>query len=103
MLRRDLLALSVLSAAGFSCGSKKSGGTTVAMIPKGTSHEFWKSVHAGGVKAAKEFNVELLWKGPIQENDLKGQIDVVEGFVSQGVKGISLAPLDSKGLAASVK
>ena len=27
----------------------------IAVIPKGTTHEFWKSVHAGAAKAAKEF------------------------------------------------
>src|ERR1022692_928361 len=103
MLRRDLLLLALLSTAGFAC-SKKSTKLAFAVIPKGTSHEFWKSVHAGTLKAAKELgNIDILWKGPLQENDLKGQIDVVEGFIAQGVKGILLAPLDDKGLAASVK
>ena len=27
---------------------------TIAMIPKGTTHEFWKSVHAGGLRAVEE-------------------------------------------------
>jgi ribose transport system substrate-binding protein len=105
MRRREVL-LGLLSASfalgGASC--KKSTKLQLAVIPKGTSHEFWKSVHAGAVKAAKELGaVDILWKGPLQENDLKGQIDVVEGFIAQGVKGILLAPLDDKGLAASVK
>ena len=42
----------------------------IAVIPKGTTHVFWKSVHAGAEKAAKELgNVEILWKGPLLEND----------------------------------
>jgi ribose transport system substrate-binding protein len=102
MLRRELLVLSIVSLAGSSCGGKKAG-KTIAVIPKGTSHEFWKSVHAGGVKASKELGLEIVWKGPLQENDLKGQIEVVEGFVAQAVAGICLAPLDDKGLGASVK
>lgn len=67
-------------------------------MPKGTTHEFWKSVHAGAVKAARELDVELIWKGPLKEDDLKSQIDLVEGFTAQRVSGIVLAPLDSKGL-----
>lgn len=99
MLRRDFLWLCVAAAC-----TKKSGKLQIAVIPKGTSHEFWKSVHAGTIKAARELgNVEILWKGPLQENDLKGQIDVVDGFVAQGVSGILLAPLDDKGLVAPVK
>ena len=45
----------------------------IAVIPKGTSHEFWKSVHAGAENAAREFgNVEILWSGPQLENDRDG-------------------------------
>lgn len=74
----------------------------LAMIPKGTTHEFWKSVHAGGVKAAKEFDVELIWKGPLKEDDLKSQVDLVQSFVAQRVAGILLAPLNDKALIGSV-
>ncbi len=74
----------------------------IAVIPKGTTHEFWKSVHAGAVKASRELGVAIVWKGPLKEDDLKGQIDVVDSFVAQGVSGIVLAPLSDKGLAGSV-
>jgi ABC-type sugar transport system substrate-binding protein len=77
---------------------------TLAVIPKGTTHEFWKSVHAGAENAARELgNVEILWKGPILENDLEGQINVVQDFVTKRVDGICLAPLSSQGLIDSVK
>jgi ribose transport system substrate-binding protein len=100
MWRRQFVVGSVLLAA---C-KKNPAKLALAVIPKGTSHEFWKSVHAGAIKAARELgNVDVLWKGPLQENDLKGQIDVVDGFVAQGVKGILLAPLDDKGLVAPVR
>jgi ribose transport system substrate-binding protein len=81
------------------------GGTAlrIAVIPKGTTHEFWKSVHAGAVKASRELGVDIVWKGPLKEDDLKGQIDVVDSFVAQGVSGIVLAPLSDKGLSASVR
>src|SRR5687768_4819406 len=65
---------------------------TIAVIPKGTTHEFWKSVHAGAVKASREHGVRIVWKGPLKEDDLKGQIDVVQSFIAQGVSGIVLAP-----------
>ena len=73
------------------------------MIPKGTTHEFWKSVHAGGVKAARELDVDLVWKGPLKEDDLKSQVDLVDSFVAQRVAGILLAPLNDKALIAPVK
>ncbi|MBA3709043.1 MAG: substrate-binding domain-containing protein [Planctomycetes bacterium] len=81
---------------------------TIAVIPKGTTHEFWKSIHAGAVKAAREFGaagqpVKIIWKGPLKEDDRAQQIDVVQGFVTQGVSAIVLAPLDSKALAQPVE
>jgi ABC-type sugar transport system substrate-binding protein len=76
----------------------------IAVIPKGTTHEFWKSVHAGAAQAAKEAgNVEIFWKGPLQENDTDGQINVVQEFITKKVDGLVLAPLDSQALIGSVK
>jgi len=100
--RRELLGLSLATLASAACGSK-SGSKQIAIIPKGTTHEFWKSVHAGAVKASRELNIEIVWKGPLKEDDRKAQIDVVQSFISQGVAGIVLAPLDDKALLAPVK
>ena len=74
----------------------------IAVIPKGTTHEFWRSVHAGAAQAAKELgNVEVIWKGPLQESDREGQISLVQDFVTKQVDGICLAPLDSQALVAA--
>ncbi len=72
-----------------------------------TTHEYWKSVHAGAVKAEQEFKaqgvpVEVIWKGPFREDDRDQQIQVVENFTSRHVNGIVLAPLDSQALANPV-
>ena len=76
--------------------------TVVAVIPKGTTHEFWKSIHAGAVRAARETGVEILWKGPQKEDDRDEQIKVVEDMIIRGVAGIVLAPLDDVALGAPV-
>src|SRR2546429_2640330 len=66
---------------------------TIAVIPKGTTHEFWKAIHAGAMKAGEEIkgkgvNVEIIWKGPFREDDRDQQIQVVENFTSKRVSGI---------------
>jgi len=81
---------------------------TIAVIPKGTTHEFWKSVHAGAVKAERELTaagtpVKLFWKGPLREDDRDQQIQVVENFTARNVSGIVLAPLDSQALVNPVR
>jgi ribose transport system substrate-binding protein len=108
-----LVALSVLAIATLNCnkpGTSTNGGKkklTIAVIPKGTTHEFWKSIHAGSNKAAGELaaqgnDVEVIWKGPLREDDREQQIQVVESFAAQGVSGIVLAPLDNRALVRPV-
>jgi ribose transport system substrate-binding protein len=75
----------------------------IAVIPKGTTHEFWKSVHYGADRAAKELGVELLWEGPLLENDTESQIRIVESCISRRLDGICLAPNDSQALISIVK
>jgi ribose transport system substrate-binding protein len=119
IMRRRLVLLVVSIVIGASLSCSKSGGPngpktgsnkklTVAVIPKGTTHEFWKSIHAGTLKAARELGaqeteIEVIWKGPLREDDREQQIQVVEGFSSQGVDGIVLAPLDNRALVRPVE
>src|SRR5688500_4242547 len=103
-----LLFLFVLCAFLIGCtASNDKKKLTIAVIPKGTTHEFWKSIHAGSNKAAAELkaqgtDVEVIWKGPLREDDREQQIQVVEGFAAQGVSGIVLAPLDDRALVRPV-
>jgi ribose transport system substrate-binding protein len=76
---------------------------TLAVIPKGTTHEFWKSIHAGAVKASRELGVRIIWKGPLKEDDRDAQISVVEDFISRRVSGIVVAPLDDRALRGPVE
>ena len=85
-----------------SCSTKDEG-VVVAVIPKGTTHEFWKSIHAGALDAAKEAGAEVIWKGPPKEDDRAQQQKVVEDFVTKKVSGIVLAPLDERALAPQVR
>lgn len=78
------------------------GKLVIAVIPKGTTHEFWKSIHAGANKAAEELGVEIVWKGPLKEDNREAQIQVVEDQISARVSGIVLAPLDDTALRAPV-
>lgn len=93
-----------------ACGKKTPGDgppaaarLRIAVIPKGTTHEFWKTVHAGAVKASRELDVDIVWKGPLKEDDLKSQVDLVQSFMAQRVAGICLAPLNEKALVRSVE
>jgi ribose transport system substrate-binding protein len=103
--------LAVLSTSGCSKKTEEAGAAakplTIAVIPKGTTHEFWKSINAGAFKARQELlqkgiKTEVIWKGPLREDDRDQQIQVVENFTSRRVSGIVLAPLDSQALVSPV-
>jgi ribose transport system substrate-binding protein len=102
------LVLSIATAAlllAGACarpGNETAGRLTVAMIPKGTTHQFWQMVHAGAEKAAQELKVEVVWRGPLREDDRESQVTEVENAVARGVAGIALAPLDESALVGPV-
>jgi len=105
-----LLLMLAITLASLCC--KKSGSQSkkyrIAVIPKGTTHDFWKSIHAGSIKAAQELSaagtpVEVIWNGPLREDDREQQVALVEGFISQNVNGIVLAPLDDRALVRPVE
>jgi ribose transport system substrate-binding protein len=68
----------------------------IALIPKGATHEHWKSVHVGAMKAARDTGVQILWKGPIKEDDREEQLQLFETLVAGGVDAICIAPIDDR-------
>ena len=104
--------LAILSLLGAGCKEKSdsvSSGVsrpvvrTIAVIPKGATHEHWQRVKAGAEQAGKEFGVNIIWKAPQTENDRQQQIDLVKQFTVDNVSAIVVAPLDDKGLVPPVR
>lgn len=75
----------------------------IAVVPKGTTHVFWKSVEAGARKAEKEMGVQVTFRGPEREDDREQQVSLVQNLVSSKYSAIVLAPLDDKALVGPVK
>jgi len=105
-----VLVTAAVVFAAIGCRQKAEGGAKyrIAVIPKGTTHVFWKSIHAGAIKAEQELkeagiDVEVIWIGPLKEDDRESQIKVVENFITRRVSGIVLAPLDDVALRRPVK
>ena len=99
-------AAGILVAAG--CRGQKVGGGAaarqlqLAVIPMGTTHEFWKAIHAGAQTAGNELGVKIIWKGPLKEDDRNEQVQIVETMISAGVDGIVLTPMDDRALVPPV-
>lgn len=102
------LVLLTLAACGSNAEPPASARLRIAVVPKGSTHEHWLRVKVGAERAAAEFTragtpVEVIWKAPLREDDREQQVQVVEGFISQGVDGLVLAPLDSRALERPVE
>jgi len=97
-------AATIFSGCGKATSENGEKKIRIAVIPKGTSHEFWKSVHFGAEKAAKELGgIEIIWRGPVVESDTGSQIEVVKNMVTSHVDGIVLAPNQKGGLVDAVE
>lgn len=101
MTVRFVLALCAALLVGCSGKSDTPAGPKklrIVVIPKGLTHDFWKSVHHGAARAAQKYDVDLAWEGPVQENDTDSQIRIVENAITKRYDGICLAPNEKTAL-----
>src|SRR5947207_7155959 len=89
------LACALLLLAG-GCNRQKK--QVVGVVPKGSNHIFWQTVHAGAIKAAREAGLEVEWNAPALEIDASRQIEIVDSMINRRLSGIVLAPVDKTAL-----
>jgi ribose transport system substrate-binding protein len=93
---RRLAPILILFALLTGCRREES--KVVGVVPKGANHIFWQTVHAGALKAAQEYGLQVEWNAPTLEIDSSRQIAIVESMVNRRLAGIALAPVDRKAL-----
>lgn len=81
----------------------EAGRYKIAVLPKGLVHQFWLTVNAGAEAAGKDFNAEIIWKGPEKETDVAKQIGIVEDMISREVDAIVMAACDENALVGVLK
>lgn len=93
----------LLLAALVPGGCRNTGQHVIGVVPKGANHIFWQTVHAGAVKAGREFGFAIEWNAPTLEIDASRQIGIVESMVNRRLAGIALAPVDRQALVGIVE
>jgi ribose transport system substrate-binding protein len=91
------------TSSGSNSTSAAPARPVIAVIPKGATHPFWRSVRAGAEAAGKELNCQINWNSPERESDRERQIQIIEDFIAQKVDGVVLAPLDRTALVPSIE
>lgn len=75
----------------------------VAVIVKSTTSQFFKSVYSGANAAGKEYNLEITFDGPENEEDYETQIKMVQKAIRDKVDVIVLSAIDYRKLVVSVE
>ena len=110
VLGAALVLLVVCSFAVFAAGrSDSSGVTTIAMMPKFKGENYFDAVKIGAEEAVAELNkngkvIEFLYDGPPQNNATNQvQVDILEGWIAQGVNVILVSPNDPNAIAPTLQ
>jgi ribose transport system substrate-binding protein len=104
MLKRLLCLACCAAMMGLGCDRSGSSSTvTIGVVPKGTSHIFWKSVKAGADRAGKELGVEIKWDGPPDEKEINTQDRIIGDMINRGVNALVVAPVDKTALTTSLE
>ena len=104
-MKRILLVL-VLAGLVAGCGDPVEVGDkkpSIAVIPKGLTHEFWLTVKAGAETAGEEFGVEIIWQGPAKETDVEKQMSIVDAMINRNIDAIVMAACDENALVPKVE
>lgn len=99
-----LLAIGVALLA-ISCGGGARATAQrikIGVVPMGTTHQYWLSIHAGALRAAEEAGVELLWPTPFRDGDVDAQIEAARDMRRRGAAAVALAPIDPLRLVGTV-
>ena len=89
--RRTLLPLAVVAVCVFSSACNRHP-KLVAVIPRSCGTVLWEPEHAGVAHLAYKTGMELYWNAPPREDDVEGQIALLNEAVDRGLSGVILTP-----------
>ncbi len=94
-LSRVLLMLLPAMVLGMVPACKKESGKIKVAVVTNNPANFWKICDAGARKAAKDHDVELIFRMP-EKGDPGTQREIVKSLMEQGISGIAISVIDPK-------
>ena len=76
---------------------------TIAIVPRTTGMALWEPEHEGAQLAAAERGFKVYWNAPTREDDVQGQIALVERIVEHRYAGLILSPDQNLALMTVVR
>jgi ribose transport system substrate-binding protein len=80
--------------------SRVSSVPTIAFIPQTAGAMLWEVGHFGATKAAEQSKCRLYWNAPTSENDMAGQVSLIDKVGRGKYQGLVLAPNHTLGIRA---
>lgn len=87
----------------YCLGCHSTAPVTIAVIPRTSGTGLWEPEHGGAEAAAVHANAHIYWNAPTREDDVEGQIAIVNQVISKGYQGLVLAPDQALALIAPVR
>ncbi|MCT4565650.1 MAG: substrate-binding domain-containing protein [Maledivibacter sp.] len=98
-----ILCLSLAACNKSAVVNKNEQKRNIAFIVKMKSGDYWKTVKMGADTAAKEFNVDIDFNAPYGEEDIEGQIELVNRAIDNKADAIIVAASDYNGLVEVIE
>ena len=101
---RWLMAGHVLALCLSGCaGCREAGQESIAVIPRTSGTMLWEPENVGAQRAAAELGEHIYWNASTREDDIDGQIALVDRIRSGHYRGLVLAPDHSQALITPVR
>lgn len=90
----------VVGACSNNAGSSASSGSGekpyIAIVSKGSQHQFWQAVQKGATDEAAAKGATITYEGPASESEVDKQLTMLQTALDKKPKAICFAALDSK-------
>ncbi len=99
------LCASLLMLAVLCCGAgcRTTEPASIAVVPRTSGTILWEPVNVGAQMAAAELDERIYWNASTREDDIDGQIALVDRIRSGRYRGLVLAPDHSLALITPVR
>ena len=87
--RSVLLASLLLIVFSLACSHTSN---TIAVIPRACGTVLWEPEHAGAAHVARSKGMKIYWNAPTRDDDVEGQIALLEKVVARNYAGIIITP-----------
>src|SRR5277367_2099816 len=92
----------IFAAFVLLAGCQRNSPIVIAVIPRTSGTMLWEPEHGGAQTAALKLGARIYWNAPTREDDVEGQIALVERVSSENYQGIVLAPDQARSLITPI-